>query len=77
VRAVNIGSRQDGRERADNVRDVAEASVEALTETLNTLETWSPSGRHPFGDGSPASRIAEILGTFALYVCRVRKRNAF
>jgi UDP-hydrolysing UDP-N-acetyl-D-glucosamine 2-epimerase len=77
VRAVNIGSRQDGRERADNVRDVAEASVEALTETLNTLESWSPSGRHPFGDGSPASRIAEILGTFALDVCRVRKRNAF
>jgi UDP-hydrolysing UDP-N-acetyl-D-glucosamine 2-epimerase len=77
VRAVNVGPRQNGRERADNVRDVAEPSQHTLAQALDELEHWRPSGRHPFGDGSPASRIAEILGTVELARCPVRKRNAF
>jgi UDP-hydrolysing UDP-N-acetyl-D-glucosamine 2-epimerase len=77
VRAVNVGPRQNGRERADNVCDVAEPSQESLALALDQLEEWRPSGQHPFGDGSPASRIAEILGTVELARCPVRKRNAF
>lgn len=77
VRAVNVGPRQNGRERADNVRDVAEPSQQSLAVALDELEHWRPSGRHPFGDGSPASRIAEILGTVELARCPIRKRNAF
>jgi UDP-hydrolysing UDP-N-acetyl-D-glucosamine 2-epimerase len=77
VRAVNVGPRQNGRERADNVRDIAEPSQQSLAQALDELEHWRPSGRHPFGDGSPASRIAEILGIVELARCPIRKRNAF
>lgn len=77
VRVLNVGPRQNGRERADNVRDVAEPTSPALGEALDALESWAPSGRHPFGEGSPAARIAAVLGTFVLDHCGLRKRNTF
>ena len=77
VRAVNIGPRQDGRERADNVRDIPVPTREALSEVLDTIEAWRPSGRHPFGEGSPARRIADILATCDLAAHGLSKRNTY
>lgn len=66
--AVNIGSRQDGRERGPNVVDVPherQAIVEAVRRQL-------AHGRYPaahiYGDGSAGTRIAAVLASTPLHV---------
>lgn len=61
--AVNIGDRQGGRLRGDNVRDVS-ANAAAIEEALeDVLWCCCPplSGRSPYGDGHSGPRIARIL----------------
>jgi UDP-hydrolysing UDP-N-acetyl-D-glucosamine 2-epimerase len=62
VRAVNIGPRQAGRERADNARDAASA-WDGLAGVLDELDSWRPSGRHPYLEAGASGRIADILAT--------------
>ena len=62
VRAVNIGPRQAGREHADNARDVASA-WDGLAEALDTLDSWRPSGCHPYLEAGASGRIADFLAT--------------
>ncbi|MBI1303781.1 MAG: UDP-N-acetylglucosamine 2-epimerase (hydrolyzing) [Phycisphaera sp.] len=79
VRAVNIGSRQAGRERADNARDAASAwdgLAEAL-DTLDTLDSWRPSGRHPYLEAGASTRIAVILATCDFSVHGLAKRCTY
>lgn len=68
VPAVNIGSRQRGRERATNVLDApyeAGAIADAITVQLS-------NGRYPssqlFGDGRAGARIADILANAPLNI---------
>lgn len=81
VRAINIGSRQGGRERADNVRDVDGATPEALRESLGSaldqLASWAPSAAHPYLDGHASERIAELLALADLAVHGLAKRNTY
>lgn len=77
VRAINLGPRQGGRERADNVRDVADVEAGALAIELDALRSWSPSGRHPYLSGGASARIAQVLATFDPDLHGLRKRNAF
>lgn len=63
VRAVNIGDRQRGRERADNVRDVASGDLVGLARELDALGSWRPSGVHPYLAGGASTRIAATLAT--------------
>jgi UDP-N-acetylglucosamine 2-epimerase (non-hydrolysing)/GDP/UDP-N,N'-diacetylbacillosamine 2-epimerase (hydrolysing) len=81
VRAINIGSRQGGRERADNVRDVDGATPEALRESLgpalDQLASWAPSAAHPYLDGHASERIAELLALADLAVHGLAKRNTY
>lgn len=77
VRAVNIGSRQGGRERADNVRDVAAGDGAALARELDALGAWRPSGSHPYLAGGASDKIAEVLGTCDLSRHCLAKRNTF
>jgi len=77
VRAINLGPRQGGRERADNVRDVAGGDLGALAREVDALLAWDPSGRHPYLSGGASARIAQILATFDPDVHGLRKRNAF
>ena len=76
VRAVNIGARQAGRERADNARDVASA-WDGLAEALDTLDSWRPSGRHPYLEAGASHRIAEILATCDFSAHGLAKRCTF
>ena len=68
VPAVNVGSRQSGRERGDNVTDVGydRAAIVAAVRTH-----WG-NGRCPsstlYGDGSAGQRIAELLATAELSI---------
>jgi UDP-hydrolysing UDP-N-acetyl-D-glucosamine 2-epimerase len=66
--AVNIGSRQDGRERGANVVDVGydrRAIVDAVRLQL-ARGRYPP--QHIYGDGSAGTRIADVLARAPLHV---------
>jgi UDP-N-acetylglucosamine 2-epimerase (non-hydrolysing)/GDP/UDP-N,N'-diacetylbacillosamine 2-epimerase (hydrolysing) len=67
---VNIGLRQQGRERAGNVLDAApeaEAIVEAVRRALSPSFRESLRGMtNPYGDGRASERIVEVLTTVPL-----------
>ncbi len=67
---VNIGIRQEGRERARNIIDVApdsDAIVAAVRRALNPAFRRSLEGmENPYGDGHSAERIVETLVTCPL-----------
>lgn len=74
VPAVNIGSRQHGRERGANVIDVGhdrQAISEAIGEHLRRGK--APSD-HLYGDGHAGERIADCLATAEL---RIEKRLTY
>ncbi|MBC7772533.1 MAG: UDP-N-acetylglucosamine 2-epimerase, partial [Pyrinomonadaceae bacterium] len=64
VPTINVGPRQNGRERAGNIADVPEHKLSTLTGTLRASldphhgdASWS----HPYGDGHSGEKIAAIL----------------
>ena len=66
VPAVNVGTRQNGRQRGSNVIDVGYDN----NEILRSIQTQIRHGRYPseeiYGDGHTGSRIAQILATCKL-----------
>jgi UDP-hydrolysing UDP-N-acetyl-D-glucosamine 2-epimerase len=63
VPAINIGSRQNGRERGRNVIDV-DFDISQITGAIDKL--WSEErfeSDHTYGDGSAGLRIADALAT--------------
>lgn len=69
--AVNVGRRQDGRLRAANVIDVADATPDGLAAALDrALDPAFRAGlkglANPYGDGQAAPRIAERLTSVPL-----------
>ncbi|MFA7236327.1 MAG: UDP-N-acetylglucosamine 2-epimerase [Phycisphaeraceae bacterium] len=77
VPCVNVGPRQNGREKPVNVVDcdygaanVREALVKALSLDLRRM-------RHPYGDGHAGERIAAILAEMDWGKVSVRKRNTY
>jgi UDP-N-acetylglucosamine 2-epimerase (non-hydrolysing)/GDP/UDP-N,N'-diacetylbacillosamine 2-epimerase (hydrolysing) len=62
---VNVGIRQQGRERAANVLDVtadSDAIVAAIEEALSPEFRSSVAGiTNPYGDGHASDRIVEVL----------------
>ncbi len=81
VRAVNIGPRQDGRERDANVIDVPLARLGELGAAVRRavmMEMARPSAR--FGDGRAGERIARLLAGREIdprSAALLRKRNAY
>ncbi|MBI4799280.1 MAG: UDP-N-acetylglucosamine 2-epimerase [Desulfarculus sp.] len=75
VPSVNVGSRQDGRERGANVIDVPHDQGEILDAVRRQLV----HGRYPsqpiYGDGTAGRRIADILAR--LEGVKVQKRIAY
>ena len=68
IPAINIGNRQQGRERAANVIDVAhekDAIVAAINKALYDKDFLKKvkSIQNPYGDGTSAEKIVEILKT--------------
>ena len=60
--AINVGERQAGRLRGDNVVDVAN-DADSITIALNRIESdpTRHTGGSPYGDGASGPRIADIL----------------
>lgn len=69
VPCVNIGSRQNQRERSDNVLDVPDFNADDIYEAIKTQVNH---GKYPsstlYGDGSAGERMAEILAEVKLDV---------
>jgi UDP-hydrolysing UDP-N-acetyl-D-glucosamine 2-epimerase len=74
VPAVNIGTRQTGRERGHNVLDVGH-DRRAITEAIHThARSERPRPDFLYGDGQAGRRIAECLATTDL---RIEKRLTY
>jgi len=63
VPAVNIGTRQGGRECGDNVIHVGYGAIEIEQAVRRQLDHGHYPGSTIFGDGSAGKRIADILAT--------------
>lgn len=66
--AVNIGSRQAGRERGENVIDVGHDRREIADAIRKQVSHGPYPSRHIYGDGRAGSRIADILANGQLRV---------
>jgi UDP-hydrolysing UDP-N-acetyl-D-glucosamine 2-epimerase len=74
VPAVNIGSRQQGRERGRNVIDVEHDRAAIAAAVRQHLRDGRPQPDHLYGDGRAGERIAETLATTEL---RIEKRLTY
>ena len=61
--AVNIGSRQDGRQRGPNVMDVGYESAEIAGAVRRQLENGGYDSAPIYGNGTAGKQIAEVLAT--------------
>jgi UDP-N-acetylglucosamine 2-epimerase (non-hydrolysing)/GDP/UDP-N,N'-diacetylbacillosamine 2-epimerase (hydrolysing) len=71
IPAINIGTRQQGRERAQNVIDVPnkkEEILKAIQKAVYDLEfrTMVSKIENPYGNGQSAKQIVDILRTVKL-----------
>ena len=78
VPCVNIGPRQAGRERPDNVADVTEVDNSKLEAALSdALARGRRSLAHPYGDGRAGRRVAGILAGLDPAACPLTKHNRY
>ena len=74
VPAVNIGSRQEGRERGRNVLDVEHDRRAIAAGIQEQLRRGRAPSDHLYGDGRAGKRIADCLSTAAL---KIEKRLTY
>jgi GDP/UDP-N,N'-diacetylbacillosamine 2-epimerase (hydrolysing) len=81
VPVVNIGMRQEGRERANNVIDVPndrQAIEGAIDEVLgDKFQSKLGKVTNPYGDGKAAERIVEVLRTVVLDKPLIQKKLSY
>lgn len=68
VPAVNVGSRQQGRERGANVIDVEHDRAAIAAAVREHIRRGRPAADHLYGDGRAGVRIADCLATAPLTV---------
>jgi UDP-hydrolysing UDP-N-acetyl-D-glucosamine 2-epimerase len=66
VPVVNVGSRQAGRERGANVRDVPHERGEISAAMRYHIQRPRPKSDRIYGDGSAGKRMADLLSTIGL-----------
>ena len=66
--SVNIGTRQNGRQRAQNVMDVGYAAPEIVAAVRRQLEVREYTPDNLYGDGYAAEKIVHVLKTAPLQV---------
>jgi GDP/UDP-N,N'-diacetylbacillosamine 2-epimerase (hydrolysing) len=78
LRVVNIGSRQQRRERSENVIDVSQVDRQAIGAALaRALRAPRQRFRNIYGDGCAGERIVELLATFPIDRSLLQKTNAY
>jgi len=66
VPAVNIGSRQHGRERGKNVIDVDYDTAQITDAIIKQVSNRKYKGENIYGDGRAGERIANLLASVSL-----------
>lgn len=79
---VNIGTRQDGRLRANNVIDVGynrDEIVSAVQKALNDegFRRQCRNAKNPYGAGNAGERIADVLATIDINLALIQKRMTY
>ena len=74
VPAVNIGTRQTGRDRGPNVSDATYDRQDIIDAIRRQLAHGRYAPDHLYGDGKAGGRVAEVLARVPL---RVQKRLVF
>lgn len=74
---VNIGPRQNGREKPANVIDADYGETVVRRAIQRALKLDLRRMRHPYGDGRTGTRIAKLLASIDLDAISLRKRNTF
>jgi UDP-hydrolysing UDP-N-acetyl-D-glucosamine 2-epimerase len=75
---LNIGSRQNGREKPGNVIDVAEFDYQTLQQAIaQALAMPRPDGKHPYGTGDAGTRTALVLASTPSRGSFLRKLNTY
>ena len=78
---VNIGMRQKGRERANNIIDVnynKEEIKKAIEEAMSPeFIDFLKDCKNPYGDGKTGPRIAKILSEIRIDRCLLQKKMAY
>ncbi len=79
---VNIGSRQNGRLRADNVIDVGYSTdeiVSAVRKALNDegFRTRCRTARNPYGAGNAGRLVADVLATVDINLALLQKKMTY
>ena len=75
--AVNIGSRQGGREKPSTVIDCGHSEREIRRAVKNVLSMDTRRRRHPYGCGDTGRRIAGTLAELHLVDVSTRKQNRY
>ena len=74
---VNVGSRQNARERSANVTDVPPERKAIERAVAQALKTGKRSYQNVYGDGQAAPRILKLLRTLPLDSSVLAKTNAY
>ena len=74
---VNVGSRQNARERSANVTDVLPERKAIERATAQAIKGGKRSYQNVYGDGRAAPRIVELLRTLPLDASLLAKTNAY
>lgn len=74
---VNVGPRQNGREKPENVVDTDYGQDAVRRAVRRAVKLDLRRMRHPYGDGKTGLRIASLLASIDLDVISLRKRNTF
>ena len=71
---VNVGSRQEGRERAENVIDAGYDREEISGVIRNTLSLGKNNCTNPYGEGKAADKIVRIFSSIEIDKTLVQKK---
>lgn len=77
VPCVNVGSRQNGREKPGNVLDSVPCRASIRRRVVEAWDLDLRRMRHPYGDGHTGERIASLLADTNLTDIPLRKQNAY
>ena len=78
--AVDVGTRQEGRERAANIISVpyrTAAISRAVRRALSKAFRRRLTGKNPYGDGNTGARVAQLLATLPINERLLQKRMSY
>jgi len=73
VSSVNIGKRQDGRDRGGNVIDVDYEKIKIKEAVLELMNSERPKQNYLYGEGNSGKKIADILSEVKLKYTKILK----